>query len=976
MMKRPAPSAPANAWRPEVLNRLEFLLLLAALTLAVLAYPPRLENDWLRTLMLWDKGGSLGAWLVREQFEDFLSSNFSVLILKGVLAAVPALAFVAARAVRWLMAPATLAPAPEGRRGWLSLAAFFGWAALSAAWSPTRALSGEAAIWALVFGAFVFALLRRGLSALEVRLLAHYLLALGLLAMAITFLEALPENFPLLGGKIFLFLSKFDNIRNRYGSLLGHNTAAASFLMLTAFPCFFLLLGARTKRGGIFYGVYLALVLLAVLILQSRAIWVLLPLLGLLALRSGLRATRAGGRLRWLPAGLLALLALGLATQTINRPWNPFYIRDNPLGRRIKDLSLTGLKGEARLRLNIISATLVPDHPWIGHGLFAFQYVYPRRQAEYFNAHPDSWLNMTRDRSNMAHNEYMQVAVDHGLVGLALLGWGLGAIAVRGRRRRRELAGAPRLLHEGFGWSALAFALHAGVDFPFHLPMLVLPGLVCLTAWGANRERLEPAGPAAPERLEAVTAGTFRPQVFARLLGAFLAFFLVPLGSYPLIKCLQGDVFYRRGEAAFHSYAEALATADVEKQVRFLTDALDAFVMANQLAPYNALMQLEQADVYQRLGNLSVDVAERQARQPAGAAAAAETAAEARQFLKLGFAALDQVGRGMDYHELYAVRAELYRSLARLDPKGDAERLYRKNLALAMYYCPAMSEYTMAMLWTIEHGPNPDPAELLRLRRRLLATDSGNFRRIYILPANKALRDWNYARAASMWEEILKVDPQNTEFLNMVARASLMAGRRQRAMEVVRQLYRIDDVSLMVKGGIIAKLAIEQDYVGMVAFFHYMGVPDEEHAVRADFRAMEIEMRRRQGQNQEPAIIARPRGLDEGSWALAVAEAMPAVLFHDFDDPPRARQALQTRLALKGPAPGIRFWIEGFYIAEALQDLPLMGRCLAEARDLDAQAPPEESRKATLADLTARTAAAPEKHLGQSTKPGAQPIGN
>jgi hypothetical protein len=37
--------------------------------------------------------------------------------------------------------------------------------------------------------------------------------------------------------------------------------------------------------------------------------------------------------------------------------------------------------------------------------------------------------------------------------------------------------------------------------------------------------------------------------------------------------------------------------------------------------------------------------------------------------------------------------------------------------------------------------------------------------------------------------------------------------------------------------------------------------------------------------------------------------------------------------------PSARFWIEGFYIAEALGDKPLMSQCLEQARTVNPQAP-------------------------------------
>src|SRR5690606_10988788 len=133
--------------------------------------------------------------------------------------------------------------------------------------------------------------------------------------------------------------------------------------------------------------VYVGLALTTIVVVQSRAVWLIgPPLIVIYILKgSGWQKTnlkRTGGL-------VLAFVVLAILSQAISASWNPLYLRERPVARRFRDLSFEQLQKEARLRLFICSLPLVAESPWIGHGLYAFQYVYPKAQGDYFAAHPD-----------------------------------------------------------------------------------------------------------------------------------------------------------------------------------------------------------------------------------------------------------------------------------------------------------------------------------------------------------------------------------------------------------------------------------------------------------------------------------------------------------------------------------------------------------------------------------------------------------
>jgi hypothetical protein len=71
-------------------------------------------------------------------------------------------------------------------------------------------------------------------------------------------------------------------------------------------------------------------------------------------------------------------------------------------------------------------------------------------------------------QASFTHDEYLQTAAETGLVGLALVGAALGALALAGARRWRSAAGPPVLA------VTAAFAVHSAFDFLWHVPVLPL----------------------------------------------------------------------------------------------------------------------------------------------------------------------------------------------------------------------------------------------------------------------------------------------------------------------------------------------------------------------------------------------------------------------------------------------------------------------------------------------------------------------
>ena len=180
-------------------------------------------------------------------------------------------------------------------------------------------------------------------------------------------------------------------------------------------------------------------------------------------------------------AFLVALLFLGLC-----RSWKlavllPLVVvlgvitLPNPIKERA--LAVSDQDPYAYTRLEIWKSSLdrIADHPF-GTGLGTYKYL-----SFKYRFPIEGEIVRYEKRAESAHNEYLQMAVELGVGGLALflVGIGVWGWEVKGALQGEGLSSWERGAVVGLSGGALAILVHASVDSVFHEPALVILLILC-----------------------------------------------------------------------------------------------------------------------------------------------------------------------------------------------------------------------------------------------------------------------------------------------------------------------------------------------------------------------------------------------------------------------------------------------------------------------------------------------------------------
>ncbi len=267
---------------------------------------------------------------------------------------------------------------------------------------------------------------------------------------------------------------------------MGNRNHLGGFLLYLFFPGVMLLIGgsSRVQKTAVFLA--LAFVLTTLMALNQVSVYIIFPLL-VAALIIGLLIFRAPRPLqanRWWLAGLAAFaLALVLCLLGFDQAKTP--TEDESFIQALWESN----SGKTRAQDWWIAGEMFADRPVYGIGLGHYKIEFLTYKAIFLATARGQSYDRYISRAAQAHNEYIQLGAELGVIGLVLLFASLATLAaslwIRLRHNQQEGRVALLLLVVG----VLGFLGHSLVSFPAHvvgssLAFIVFCGIALSVAYG------------------------------------------------------------------------------------------------------------------------------------------------------------------------------------------------------------------------------------------------------------------------------------------------------------------------------------------------------------------------------------------------------------------------------------------------------------------------------------------------------------
>ena len=198
------------------------------------------------------------------------------------------------------------------------------------------------------------------------------------------------------------------------------------------------------QRGILLFGL---LVMFAALILStSRGAIGSLAAAVILAVLMAIR--KKGGRARELKVGLIAVVLIVSAL---------FWLGAGQLSSKLESSGLASSRGDLRE----LSYRMIADNPVVGTGVGTYRWVFPKYKDQRFGS----------GFYEHAHNDYLEILIEQGILGFSLLVVALGLVAakiVKAYRQHHDPLVRGALFAVVVGCTSLL--LHGLVDFNFQIP--------------------------------------------------------------------------------------------------------------------------------------------------------------------------------------------------------------------------------------------------------------------------------------------------------------------------------------------------------------------------------------------------------------------------------------------------------------------------------------------------------------------------
>lgn len=323
----------------------------------------------------------------------------------------------------------------------------------------------------------------------------------------------------------------------------------------------------------------LGLMLTAVAFSGSRG--GLLALVGTAVLCGVLGRLRLGSSFRLGPSLVVAAVVMALST------WFGIDL--------VKDRLATLESGEAfesRLPLWLRSLPIVPNFPIWGTGYGTFGYLEPMYRRD-----DPSTVGLGPVCFDHAHNDYLEILVEGGVVGLGLVALAIVATFRAGYRSLTLNRGSRQAgLALGVLFAFTALALHSFGEFGAHIPAItLLATVVCAHLYALGHSKPDKASASGSEIPEQdAPSDTYRLRLggIAPIFGAIVAL------GFGLVLCADGWKAYRMDRLQDTVFRAGNANAErLRTRIACLTEAAS-------LGPENAQLHYELGSTHERLAGL------------------------------------------------------------------------------------------------------------------------------------------------------------------------------------------------------------------------------------------------------------------------------------------------------------------------------------------------------------------------------------
>ncbi|MGH9602334.1 MAG: O-antigen ligase family protein [Terriglobales bacterium] len=300
------------------------------------------------------------------------------------------------------------------------------------------------------------------------RRLATVLIGFGFLLAMFAIIQDLTSN-----GKLY-WLRVPTRGGSMYGPYVNRNHYAGLMEMLTPFALVAALSRSLTPEKKTLMAFAAVIMGGSIFLSRSRggllALAVQLLVLGVVYFRRGSSRTV-----------IAALLTVGIAAGGL-----VLWLDRSRMISRLESMPEIGMESMEGVRLNVVrdGLKMAADRPIAGWGLGVFPVVYPQYRSFY-----------TSKFVNQAHNDYLQALVETGVLGFALVTWGIFALF---REAFRKMRLGPASLHRPILAAAVGctgLLVHSLLDFNLRIPanaavFAVLCALVSTQSHPAREKRL------------------------------------------------------------------------------------------------------------------------------------------------------------------------------------------------------------------------------------------------------------------------------------------------------------------------------------------------------------------------------------------------------------------------------------------------------------------------------------------------------